>query len=435
MKLRISEPQWSGLKTALLARHDVESAAILLCSSLGTDSEIIAVRHVKVVPDEAYHLRRVDQLSIDPVAMNRLTRQARDEGWSIFTIHTHPGADSAWFSAADDAGDARLMPSLACQVPNVPHGSIVLAASGAVVARTFGPDGGVRAVEVSVVGRSVTTSTRLSANAEPWFARQELALGRDGQARLRRLRVGVIGLGGIGSVVAMQLAHLGVGGLVLIDGDVVEPSNLSRIVGALPSDVGAAKVDVAARYARGLGYTEVETVVAYLSPEHERLFATCDVVVSCVDKLTPRALLNRLAYRHLIPLIDLGVAFRVSDTGSIVGDAGRVVVVGPGRPCLACWGHLDPHRLREENLTPSDRRVAQDAGYLEGADEEQPSVIAFNTSVAGAGVVEVLRLVTGFAGADTPPNRLAFSFTEGTVRRNTIMWNPACRICGTPECA
>ena len=68
-------------------------------------------------------------------------------------------------------------------------------------------------------------------------------------------------------------------------------------------------------------------------------------------------------------------------------------------------------------------------GYVTGADISQPSVIAFNTMVAGAGVVELLRLVTHFGGCESPPLRLAFSFEQGTVRRNTISRQP-CSICG-----
>lgn len=431
MKLRMSERQWGALRSALLMRQDVESAAILLGSHFGIDGPVVAVRHIEVVPDEAYRIRSVDQLSIDPVALNRMTKRARDEDLSIFTIHTHPGAHAAWFSAADDAGDARLMPSLRNQVPGAPHGSLVLASSGAVVGRAFADDGSEREVELSVVGRMLETPAAATQPNEPWFARQELALGREGQARLRGLRIAVIGLGGTGSVVAMQLAHLGVGGLVLIDGDVVEASNLSRIVGAAHADVGAPKVEVAARYARNLGFSEVVAALREpVSAKHEPLLASCDVLVSCVDKLTPRAFLNRLAYRHCVPLVDLGVAFRTGDDGRITGDAGRVVVVGPGRPCLACWGHLDPHRMREENLSADDRRRDIAAGYLEGVDAPQPSVISFNTSVAGAAVIEIMRLATGFAGADAPPARLAFSFAEGTVRRNTIARAAKCRICG-----
>lgn len=431
MKLRIAETAWDALKAQLLARADVETAGILLGRHVGTDTgNAVAVEHSFALPDEAYRVRRPDQISIDPVALNRLIRPARDHGLSIFTIHTHPGAREAWFSAADDAGDNRLMPSLSCQVPRVPHGSLVLASSGAVAARAFTPTGQISDVDLQVVGRTTMGSATRPVRTESWHARQKLALGAGGQARLRHLRVAVVGLGGIGSVVAMQLAHLGVGELVLIDGDVVEASNVSRIVGARPADVGQAKVGVAARYASDLGFVrQVECVGQFLFPQHEALFASCDIVVSCVDRMTPRALLNRWAYRHLVPVVDLGVVFRVDGSDKIVADAGRVVVIGPGRPCLACWGHLDPAELRQEAQSEEDRARDIAAGYLEGVEEPQPSVMAFNTHVAGAGVIEVMRLATGFAGTDSPPLRMSFSFTDGTVRRNALAGTHRCRIC------
>jgi hypothetical protein len=175
----------------------------------------------------------------------------------------------------------------------------------------------------------------------------------------------------------------------------------------------------------------VERYHEFVGPAHERLLASCDLIVACVDRQTPRALLNRVAYRHLVPVIDLGNAFRVNAGGNIVADAGRVVVVGPGRPCLGCWGHLDPHALRVEALSAADRESEVRAGHIEGAVEAQPSVMAFNTFVAGAGVAELLRLATAFAGAASPPLRLAFSFADGTVRRNSLTGNPRCAICAS----
>jgi hypothetical protein len=436
MKLRIAEQSWSLLCEQLLARKDVESAGLLLGEPTQTAAgTVIAVREALALADDAYRVRRRDQLSLDPVALNRLTRCARDQGWSVFTIHTHPGATEPWFSAADDAGDARLMASLTCQIPDAPHGSIVLVDNGTAIARAFAANALSKEITLQIVGRSLRTASPAVASGEPWFARQELALGARGQGQLRGLRVGVVGLGGIGSLVSLQLAHLGVGELVLFDGDIVEPSNLSRVAGATKEDVcGTYKVDIAARYAESLGLVrQVEAHPAFIGPTHAPLLASCDVIVSCVDRQTPRAMLNRLAYQYLVPVIDLGTAFRVDATGAIVGDSGRVVVVGPGRPCLACWGHLDPHALRIEALSVAERDGEVRAGYIEGAIEEQPSVVAFNALVAGAGVVEMLRLATAFAGVESPPLRLAFSFAEGTVRRNILAASHRCGICGRPS--
>jgi hypothetical protein len=104
-------------------------------------------------------------------------------------------------------------------------------------------------------------------------------------------------------------------------------------------------------------------------------------------------------------------------------------VVGPGRPCLSCWGHIDPRRMRVESLSEVDRAREAADGYVQGADIPQPSVIAFNTMIAGAAVIELLRLTTGFAGTEDPPPRLAFDFATGTVRRNTLAGSEACTIC------
>lgn len=433
MKLRISEQAWTALREALFARTDVESAGLLLGEPVETPiGTIIVVRDAFAVPDAAYRIRRPDQISLDPIALNRLTRRARDRGWSVFTIHTHPGAAEPWFSAADDAGDSRLMPSMMCEMPGAPHGSIVLVENGRAVARVFEEDASSASITLRIVGRTLASADPQVASTEAWFARQELALGARGQGELRGLRVGVVGLGGIGSLVSLQLAHLGVGELVLLDGDVVEASNLSRVAGATRDDVGRTfKVDVAGRYAESLGLVRrVERHAEFLGPGHGPLLASCDVIVACVDRQTPRALLNRLAYERLVPVIDLGTVFRVDPSGAVIGDAGRVVIVGPERPCLACWGHLDPHALRVEALSAGDRESEIRAGYIEGAMETQPSVIAFNTCVAGAGVAELLRLATAFAGFESPPLRLAFSFADGTVRRNTLSENRRCEICG-----
>ena len=110
MKLKIAETAWDALKTQLLAREDVETAGILLGRHSNTMAGgVVAIERSFALPDDAYRVRRRDQISIDPVAFNRLTRPARDQGLSIFTIHTHPGADEAWFSTADDAGDSKLI--------------------------------------------------------------------------------------------------------------------------------------------------------------------------------------------------------------------------------------------------------------------------------------------------------------------------------------
>ena len=432
MKLRVLESEWRSFIDKLRARIDVETAGIILAERLH-GAGVLFARHLLVISDDAYAIRQRDRIRIDPVALNRLVRPARDHGLSVFTVHTHPGTNEPWFSAADDAGDSVLMPSLFTQMAG-PHGSLVVAGNtGAVCARAWSAPDNMVPVTLHEVGNAlrVTLSEGRSDLTEHWFDRQRMALGETGQHILRELHVAVVGLGGTGSVTFAQLLHLGVRQITVIDGDRVDDTNISRIFGATVADAGVTwKVDVAARYAAatGLGIT-VNILRGHLGKDIDpNILSGCDAVFSCVDAHLPRALLNRLSYEKAVLLFDMGSAFRVCE-GTAPEGAGRVVVTGPGRPCLACWGHIDANRVRIESLS-ADERVRQAAeGYISGADIRQPSVVAFNTIIAGAAVVEFLRSVTEFAGADDPPSRLGFDFTSGTVRRNRLGGTPGCRIC------
>ena len=430
MKLRILDSEWRAFVDELCARTDVESAGIILAERL--DVGVLLARQITLLPEVAYEIRRPGQIRIHPVALNRLVRPARDCGLSVLTVHTHPGAEDAWFSTADDTGDAVLMPSLFAQMPG-PHGSLVIATNTrAVGARAWTAPDTIVPVNLNVVGKTLRVSPSDNAHRENgWFDRQRLALGEVGQCVLRDLHVAVVGLGGTGSVTFAQLVHLGVGQITVIDGDLVEATNISRIFGATAHDAGVTwKVDVAARYAAAAGLgTIVHVHRGHLGSNIQPdVLSRCDAVFSCVDTHRPRALLNRLAYDKAVLLFDMGSAFRVSAGEPTVG-AGRVVVTGPGRPCLACWGHIDPNRIRIEALPAEERLRQQAEGYISGADVPQPSVVAFNTLIAGAAVVEFLRCVTGFAGADDPPGRLSFDFETGGVRRNRLADTAGCRIC------
>src|SRR3546814_8494235 len=85
------------------------------------------------------------------------------------------------------------------------------------------------------------------------YDRQDF-LGPDSDARLRAVTIGIVGLGGGGSHVVQQLAHLGIGCFVCVDPDIVEDSNLNRLVGATAADAENAtpKADVDERMVRGL---------------------------------------------------------------------------------------------------------------------------------------------------------------------------------------
>ena len=139
----------------------------------------------------------------------------------------------------------------------------MLAGDDQVRARLW-PDfhGPIDAADVRIAGKRLEyQSPALDVDGTDFLARQALAFGASLNARLRAMRVGIVGCGGTGSATAMLLARLGVGRLVLFDDDIVDVTNLNRLHGARRADADAMrpKVDVVAREITELGIGTVSS--------------------------------------------------------------------------------------------------------------------------------------------------------------------------------
>lgn len=167
--------------------------------------------------------------------------------------------------------------------------------------------------------------------------------------RVRTARVAIVGVGGLGCPAALALAAAGVGTLVLVDGDVVEPSNLPRQILYGDADLGRPKVEVAAtRLAEGFPGTRVVGIPDHLTrataaPHLEG----CDVVLDGTDQAETKYLLNDVAVGAAMTLVHAGV----------VGLHGQVLTILPGRTaCLRCLFPVEP----AEGEVPT----CQEAGVL-----------------------------------------------------------------------
>jgi len=120
------------------------------------------------------------------------------------------------------------------------------------------------------------------------FSRTRMLVGGPGADALARTSIIILGVGGVGSYTAEALARTGVGRLRLIDGDVVEVSNINRQLHALDSSLGKAKVQVLAqRFAEINPHIVVEPIKAYYSSDNaaELLQGDFDWVVDAVDSV------------------------------------------------------------------------------------------------------------------------------------------------------
>jgi molybdopterin/thiamine biosynthesis adenylyltransferase len=146
------------------------------------------------------------------------------------------------------------------------------------------------------------------------FDRQIQLFGAAGQENISAARVTIVGLGGLGSHVAQQLAYLGVRSFILIDSDRVSRSNLNRLVGATEEDAAAGlfKVAVAARTIKAIEPdSSVETLeTSFVCEEGYALIAGADFVFGCIDSDAHRLILNELCQVHSKPYLDIA-----TDTG------------------------------------------------------------------------------------------------------------------------
>ena len=206
------------------------------------------------------------------------------------------------------------------------------------------------------------------------YSRQELfaGIGREGQARLRRARVVVVGCGALGSVASEMMVRAGVASLTVVDRDFVEESNLQRQSLFDEADValGLPKAAAAETHLRALS-SEVEVrgvVTDLVSDNADALLRGADLVLDGTDNFETRFLLNDVCVRAGIPWV----------YGACVGSYGLALLVRPRvSPCLRC--------LLEERPAPGSGPTCDTAGVV------APIVHV----VAGIQVAEALKLLSG----------------------------------------
>lgn len=367
--LAFGAPAYEDLAAELL-RDPRETCAVGFTRGTAQGSRLecrLVVAAAEIAPEDAYVDRTPISASLSPGYLMDVANRARAGGFGIVLIHSHPGdPDVPRFSRVDDDGETSLAGYFRGRVKGVPHLAMVVSPGGA-RARFLGTADAVGLVEVGASLRDLSASDATTPDSR--FDRQVRAFGVAGQAVLSRLHVGVVGVGGTGSVTAQQLAHLGVRHFTLVDPDVVEVTNLNRLVGSVPSDVGRSKIEVARRQVQAIApIAEVNGIQGDVVDETiARALLACDVIFLCTDSHASRAVVGQIAYQYFIPTIDMGVSISVRG-GNVAFVTGRVQLLTPGLPCLACIDALDAEQVRREFLTPEQR--AQDP-YISGAHEPQ----------------------------------------------------------------
>lgn len=412
------------------AQLPVETGGVLLARIVNEPQGGVRLLAQKIIwtPETAYLKRERDELLVTSDGYVPALAEAERSGCMAFWLHTHPGEYGVpQPSIYDDKVDCQLADLFRLRADTPFYGALIVSPRGqhiAFSAALFPEEGPKQRIErMWVVGdrwRLITADDANETAVPDIYDRNVRAFGKGVQAALSQLRVGVVGVGGTGSVVCEQLVRLGVRHFRLFDADTLTASNVTRVYGSTPADVGRAKVEIARdhlmRIAPGL---ECEVFQSMLTLEATaRQLIGCDVVFGCTDDNAGRLVLSRFATFMLTPVLDLGVLLSSAADGALTGIDGRITVLTHGAPCLICRNRIDLARAAAELQTPEERRRLADEGYAPALGRVEPAVVAFTTAVAAAAVGELLERMVGY-GPEPRPSEILLRLHEREISTNT----------------
>jgi len=423
MMLKLQANELEALQVLAQSNPDETCAVGLVFQAQSRcGDEAFVVREFQQVPAEAYLTRTSTAAVLSPEFCVALVNKARAEGAGVLLAHTHGGEHPLdGFSVVDDDGEGPLAKYFEGRVSAGHHFSAVVTARS-IYARRLGKSEPVR---VTAVGQTIHTfGERGGGSPLDRYDRQIRAFGLEGQRQLQQLRVAIVGLGGTGSVVTQQLAHLGVSDFLLIDPDTIDETNLNRLVGATPADVDSRKVDIACRHIRSINPAARCNAVQADVADDEIATLLCDVdfIFACTDSMASRSVVNQLAYQYLVPCIDIGVGIGVSED-KLQYIAGRVQMLAAGLPCLVCTDKLDAEQVRREFMTEAQRKLDP---YITGASVPQPAVISLNSTLSSAAVTMFLAAMTGIPAQ---ARMLTYDGMRGSLRPAVMDPRSHCIVC------
>ncbi len=409
------------LRTDLL-ESPYETCAILFGRTVVKHGRLarIVVRDIQCVTTADYQQRSKTSAQLRPEIVAAVTQRARKNGESLVFVHSHPFGLNE-FSPIDDAGEKLLLEFLAHRTPGITHATLLITPD-VTIGRVLASE---KLLEVAGIGSQIAWGKKFDvSDGNQAFDRQVRMFGVAGQSRLREMRIGIVGLGGTGSVVLEQLAHLGVKRFLLIDPDVVDHTSLNRLIGASESDVNRPKIEVAATHAKRINPSiQIESTFnsVLLASVAEEL-ADTDFVFCCTDSQGSRAVLNQFAYQYLVPVIDMGVAI-IAEDGKVTHITGRTQMLAPGLGCLVCGELLNPEAVRVDLLTEYERAADP---YIVGVHEPAPAVISLNATVASMAVTMFLSAAVGIP---SHARLINYNGIKGTTRAAVISRHPTCIAC------
>ncbi|MGD0582296.1 MAG: ThiF family adenylyltransferase [Bacteroidales bacterium] len=367
---------------------------------------LIVITEYLQIPDEYYIEDDSVGARINSEAIRKAMQVAMDRKCSVFHVHKHFGEGTPRFSSTDLDELPEVIKAFENANMKSVHGAILLSDDGANV--LFRPNSSIGRIHLEKI---VRVGYPMSFNEQSYnkirydedrYSRQSF-LGEFSQQVLSIIKVGIIGLGGGGSHIVQQLAHLGILNYVLFDGDILEDSNLNRLIGANVGDarLKVRKSEVVYRQIIGLQPKAIVEIVNKKWQEQPESLQQCDVIFGAVDSFVVRRDIELESRRYLIPYIDIGMDVRILSPNP-PRLFGQVILSVPGRPCMHCTNFLT------DDLLARETEKYGDAGT-------KPQVVWSNGVLASNAVGIFVDLVTNWSSS----SQVAF-FQEYDGNNNSL---------------
>lgn len=341
-----------------------------------------------------------------------------NENLCYLAVHCHGGDNWVDFSSDDLASHERGYPALLDITGGGPVGALVFA-KNAIAGDIWTRDGRYKLDHATIIGtrirRIFPRPSKEPRYIHPKYDRNSRLFGDVGQDILSNLKVGIIGLGGGGSLLNEWLSRLGVGYIVAVDFDRMDLTNLPRIVGATELDTLAIltrsknlkvrrlgqrfarhKVFVAKRVAQQanpkIRYEAVTGNVVDETTAHQLI--DTDFLFLATDSIQSRLVFNAIVHQYLIPGAQIGIkplvdiSYRVDQ----IQVASRIVLPFPSGGCLSCNNLIPANRLALEGLSEKERRAQR---YIDDDEIANPSVITLNALSAARVANDFMMMFTG----------------------------------------
>ena len=444
--LHIPPKMWSNFRAAMLESRllNEEVIGFLFCQRHQvSDDKIRCIPKSWVVPGtDCYEHQSASGLVLTQPFHSYLLENHLQPGLDVVHIHTHSGQETPMFSHVDDRYESEYAQFIANNFSDKSY----------LISGVFDQDlqsglfriwnrNGQESQPVNFHNTLFEFSQLTSVNSVNFdssqhlnlmFARQKI-FGEGNQTTLQKLKVALIGCGGIGGIFAEVLGRLGVKNWVLIDPDKLERVNLNRMPGATPEMVKQQwyKVQYVRHIIRQI-YSDESCVKAIVTPVESEVakseVVSCDLIVVATDNHFSRKTAQELALAYMRPLVCLGTHIDIKP--DLTPRMYCRVTVPPlgGKWCLMCGNIINLQRAALESAPLEINHMAGDAGYMEGVND--PAVFWLNSICASTGVGVIHGMVNGFVNVDGGMDWI-YEFSDGNWRKtNTdFLENDDCYFC------